>query len=487
MRPVIVDAWHDIQIHHGIPGVQAAPIALKNFDADGKLSDRAYANLKGKQKGCKSGYEAVAKLRLEGLARKGMIDAVAARRLVVERLRNAEYETALGDAIAARFKEIIVDEAQDCNDEDVAILTWLQSHGVRLILVCDPDQAIYGFRKGVATAFGTLAATFPKLELTGNFRSSRVICAAAATLRGRPQPDLAVGDHRNVDHPVWIVTYKQSVEAKAAVAKTFTELVTRLEIDPTKSIVLAHRRSMAERVAGNPPHSTGGTSRLGWLVGCVTGYHAEGASGRQREQFIRSLIKLLMEIEGVPVDERAALHQLKDIAREREYFRKAIEVLEALPPVCVGPDAVKAWVVAAKAVLLRVTGLNVRLAIRNANWSSPLSPRTISGTRYATVHEAKGKAYDAVCVVIDTEREKHGLLEEWKARSSASSEALRVLYVAMTRARKLLVLAVQEKDYVIVHELLRAASVPVSGTPPPAKVRKDRKKRRWASTNREEL
>lgn len=474
-RPVIVDAWHDIEIRHGIAGVSAGPIVLKKFDADGRLTGRDFANLGKEQQGCKDGYEAAAKRRLQGLARKGMIDVAAARRLVLERLKNAEYAVALGDAIAARFQEIIVDEAQDCNDEDVAILTWLQRHGVPLVLVCDPDQAIYGFRKGVATAFGTFAATFPKLELKGNFRSSKIICAAAATLRGRPQPDLAVGDHRDADHPVWIVTYKQSVEAKAAVAKAFTELVTRLEIDPAKSVVLAHRRAMAERVAANPPQSIGGTSRLGWLAGCVAGYHAEGASGRQREQSIRSLIKLLMDIENVPVDERAALHQLKDTAREREYFRKAIEVLEALPPVCVVPDAVKAWVAAAEAVLLRVTGLKVRLAVGKGKWSNPLSPRPVSGTRYATVHEAKGKAYDAVCVVIDTEREKHGLLEEWKARSSASSEALRVLYVAMTRARKLMVLAVQEKDYVIVHELLSAANVPLAGTPPQVKVRKGRK------------
>lgn len=473
--PVIVDAWHDIEIRHGISGVRAGPIVLKKFDADGRITGRDFANLSQSQKNCRGSYEAVAKRRLQNLANKGMIDVVAARRVVLKRLENAEYAAALGDAIAARFKEMIVDEAQDCNDEDVAILKWLQRHGVRLVLVCDPDQAIYGFRKGIAEAFATFAATFPKLELIGNFRSSKVICAAAATLRGRPQPDLAVGDHRDVDHPIWILTYKQSVESKAAVAKAFTELVTLLEIDPANSVVLAHRRAMAERVAACPPQSIGGSSRLGWLAGCVAGYHAEGASGRQRDQSIRSLIKLLMDIENVPVEKRAALHQLKDIAREREYFRKAIEVLEALPPVCLGPDAVNTWVAAAETVLRRVSGLKVRLIVGKGKWSNSLSPRPVSGTRYATVHEAKGKAYDAVCVVIDTQREKHDLLEEWKSRSSASSEALRVLYVAMTRARKLMALAVQEKDYVVVHELLRAADVPVASRTLPVKVRERRK------------
>lgn len=271
-RPVIVDAWHDIQIHHGISGVRAGPIALKNFDADGLLTGRAYANLRGEQKGCKNGYEAAAKRRLEGFARKGMIDVVAARR-----------------------------------------------------------------------------------------------------------------------------------------------------------------------------------------------------------QSIRSLIKLLMDIENVPVDERVALHQLKHTAHVREYFRKAIEVLEALPPACVAPDGVKAWVEAAEAMLLKVTGVKARLPVGIGKWINSLSPQPVAGTRYATVHEAKGKAYDAVCVVVDTEREKRNLLEEWKARSTADSEALRVLYVAIIRARKLLVLAVQERDYVVVHELLSAADVPVAGTAPSVKVRKGRK------------
>lgn len=459
-KPCIVDAWHDIQIFHGKSGVSASPIPLSRFDTDGRLAERAYDNLPPRQKACKNEYEAAAERALRGLANKGKIDVAAARRLVVERLKDPEYAAAVGEAMAARFDEIIVDEAQDCNDEDVEILRWLKVSGIRLVLVCDPDQAIYGFRKGAATAFATFSTTFSRLEMVGNFRSSRIICLAAATLRARSQPDLAVGVHRDIGHPIHILTYRQTVEAKAAVARDFLKLVEKLEIDPDKSIVLAHRRMMAERVSANQPQSNGGTSRAAWLASCVAGYRAEGANGRQREQSIKSMIRLIMQIEDVPDDERATLERLKkNVVMEREYYRKAVEILESLPAVCVDNAAVTAWLTAAGTVLACVTGTRVRLLAGKGKWLPLIRPKPVTGIRYATVHEAKGKAFDAVCMVVDTEGENHNLVSSWKSRSA--SEALRVLYVALTRARKLVVMAVHENDLSKVNSLLDEARVPV--------------------------
>ncbi|MCA1479850.1 hypothetical protein [Bradyrhizobium sp. NBAIM08] len=37
-------------------------------------------------------------------------------------------------AIAARFYELIVDEAQDCNPLDLQLLTWLRGHGLHVTL-----------------------------------------------------------------------------------------------------------------------------------------------------------------------------------------------------------------------------------------------------------------------------------------------------------------------------------------------------------------
>jgi ATP-dependent exoDNAse (exonuclease V) beta subunit len=62
--------------------------------------------------------------------------------------------------------------------------------------------------------------------------------------------------------------------------------------------------------------------------------------------------------------------------------------------------------------------------------------------RWATIHEAKGKDYDAVCLILPKpRRQMQDVIDHWE--SGTDDEALRVLYVGATRARKLLVLAIE--------------------------------------------
>jgi UvrD-like helicase family protein len=43
-------------------------------------------------------------------------------------------------------RKYIVDEAQDCDDHQLAVLDWLRRAGTHVVTICDPDQAIYEFR-----------------------------------------------------------------------------------------------------------------------------------------------------------------------------------------------------------------------------------------------------------------------------------------------------------------------------------------------------
>lgn len=130
-RPTIVERWESIMVAHGRSGVAAPPIPLHHFDGEtGLLAANRYSLLTPAQASVKSHYEAAAKRRLDGLHRKAMLAATAARKAAIEFLKeNPERAKALGEAIAARFLEIIVDEAQDCNDDDVYVLEWLRMHG----------------------------------------------------------------------------------------------------------------------------------------------------------------------------------------------------------------------------------------------------------------------------------------------------------------------------------------------------------------------
>ena len=124
-------------------------------------------------------YEAAAKLLREKLFSLGHLDFSCAREIALENLRDVDFSKNLGLALNARFGEIIVDEAQDCNPEDIFIIDWLKTAAnIPLKIVCDPHQSIYGFRGGVSKELFKYATTFNKndcLKLTGNFRSSAEI------------------------------------------------------------------------------------------------------------------------------------------------------------------------------------------------------------------------------------------------------------------------------------------------------------------------
>jgi superfamily I DNA/RNA helicase len=63
--------------------------------------------------------------------------------------------------------------------------------------------------------------------------------------------------------------------------------------------------------------------------------------------------------------------------------------------------------------------------------------------RVTTVHQVKGDEAAAVLICTQTRRvdKSSDAIEHWLSNTGSTSEALRVLYVAATRARRLLALA----------------------------------------------
>jgi len=91
----------------------------------------------------------------------------------------------LARAWAGRFDHVLVDEYQDSNPAQVALLKHLLSGGASLAAIGDPDQAIYGFRGARREGFLRFARDFPgarEIGLTLNYRNGGAILAAAQGL-----------------------------------------------------------------------------------------------------------------------------------------------------------------------------------------------------------------------------------------------------------------------------------------------------------------
>ena len=75
----------------------------------------------------------------------------------------------------------------------------------------------------------------------------------------------------------------------------------------------------------------------------------------------------------------------------------------------------------------------------------------------STIHGVKGKTFDATLLILKTKTDKgtyENFIKNFKKTGKMKDEDLRNVYVGVTRPRKILVIAVPEKDKEMWHNLL---------------------------------
>ncbi|UCB50121.1 MAG: UvrD-helicase domain-containing protein, partial [Deltaproteobacteria bacterium] len=112
--------------------------------------------------------------------------------LQVETLRLFYEFPEICSKYAERFLKIFVDEYQDTNSVQVALLKALIQMGSgEICAIGDPDQAIYGFRGANLENFYRFSEDFPgakEVKLSKNYRSSQVILSGSSGLMRRQEP-----------------------------------------------------------------------------------------------------------------------------------------------------------------------------------------------------------------------------------------------------------------------------------------------------------
>ncbi|MCI5955401.1 MAG: UvrD-helicase domain-containing protein [Clostridiales bacterium] len=120
-----------------------------------------------------------------------------AQRLAVLNLRDLDdllLDALRVDVHAKRmFHHLLVDEFQDINAVQHALIAHWSEHGKTLFVIGDPDQAIYGFRGADAQCFDLLLssrANAKRITLSKNYRSTPQILALANDVIARnPGPE----------------------------------------------------------------------------------------------------------------------------------------------------------------------------------------------------------------------------------------------------------------------------------------------------------
>jgi DNA helicase-2/ATP-dependent DNA helicase PcrA len=378
----------------------------------------------------------------------------------------------LQELLANRFSEVIVDEAQDCGVEDLAVLNALREVNVDLTLGADLDQAIFEFRRAIPDDVRKFAGQLPQgKRLNGNFRSSPAICTMNDSLRTSGLKDVAIGPYSCDDLSVQLLTYEQPCEVGARVLR----LGNAHGIDAAEMIVLAHRSADARLHAGA---SNPGTGKRGGSVGIVAASGVKlrdpstEASARLRavEEVERCLLSL---VEGIDLTTRAVTAACEAIGLDHRWLRDvAVRLAVGIDPGSASPREYAQRLRQAVEQLVWPTRIDLRKLgpqLRSptaADWAAITADQTAGSLAWSTIHAVKGKQFLAVRLVLPkalvTDDDGATVLDHWEA--GVNSEPRRVLYVGASRAQRLLILAVHEEHAARVKGLLERDAVPFATT-----------------------
>lgn len=373
----------------------------------------------------------------------------------------------IAQEIAHRFPVIIVDEAQDTSREQMEILEILAEQGLdTLVMVGDPDQAIYEWRDATPEYFQAkfCDTQWKTLYLTANFRSSQHICNATANfssvLSGK-QPAEAKGKYSDFNSkPVLLqVSPKKS---KADVIEYFKQLCSDKGLKTeSDSVAILTRGKIHSSTDIRDLWQTLETRLLAMAT-----YQWHCAS--RKDAYIQCE-KALFAIVSGNVNELSSEDIRQNVEKQIDYLswkQKVISLLSALPS---ADYPLKDWsrLLIEKIEELKRYGAIAVYGQKNIAESIKIKTRTKIGNSYSTdfldrplrvyfekrnttgatvssVHGVKGESFEATLLIIDSTRGKT-LTPSILNTGQLNSELIRIAYVAMTRPKKLLVVSIPKQ------------------------------------------
>jgi superfamily I DNA/RNA helicase len=384
--------------------------------------------------------------RARFLAR-GELDFADARSVALARLRDPACGAVLGPAFTARFQELIVDEAQDCNPVDLEIINWFRAAGTPVKVICDPNQAIYGFRGGVTRELGQFADTFgaaERLAMNGNFRSSEHIAKGVAALRApgmRAAIDEALGEHREEPTAVHILSYSGQGVPSTIGAK-FQQLVAAIGLAARDCPVVSATRRTSANALGHPQDS--GVHDLSYrLAVAISDFHFSFDIGGRKEALV-AIHRIMLELSGQMSGKTYRQYLAEGDVSPETWRPDTIALAQALR---FSPErfaTAEAWLDEARqllAPLLPADGQSINQRLRrNSDLEKALSVAPASGHPARTIHSVKGLEFPAICVVMSPSTAK-GIIDFLTGGAAGDNEEARKIYVGASRAQRLLAIA----------------------------------------------
>ncbi|MCF5725166.1 UvrD-helicase domain-containing protein [Pseudomonas syringae] len=352
--------------------------------------------------------------------------------------------------LALRYPFLVIDECQDLSVEQLAIMEGLLGLGVKMHIVGDLNQSIYGFRHADPARVVRFIRDhgFAGLQLSQNFRSSQAIVDLCSEL---------VQGNKICGNPTIQPTAPLIVEYDDCPSEAMP-LFAILSADYANRVIVSRGHSTLNRFCSGT-NDLNETERL--ALACALAGNDSGFAIHRSLTLFGGWLARKLEYSAKP----NSFHCPVDVESELEWrlflyqalvFIKNVEVsaaeqhwtgwckgvktrLNELPmQAFLSADIAVAIAPLAEVVLRSPAGLGEQLVAQRLS----LVVLHQSRIRLATIHEIKGETHEATMLVSASRRGDGSHWVDWI--SDKNAEAARLAYVASSRPRNLLVWAVKK-------------------------------------------
>lgn len=362
-------------------------------------------------------------------------------------------------AIAERFPVIIIDEVQDTSINQMAVFDLLSNSGLKsLFLVGDPDQAIYEWRNANPECFTAKLedSSWKTIELTGNFRSSQNICEVtsffSASLAGKSS-NTAIGEWKDEkEKPILLLTNKNSEDE---IINYFLDKCCNMgiEISPKAVAVLTRGRIYSDT------DITGLWKSKEIELFAKAAY--EWKSGSRKKAYQNASRAAFYMIFGEDVDDYVMNRKIRECSDEDLWKDYVVDILTNMPDI---ENGIAEWISNFSAhfcsssanhgySILSNKDPKIIFKIKRSDTHTPFF-KQIPLRKYfekrkedkytrSSIHGVKGESYDAVLLYIRS-HSGNTIYPKLLMEGNLDQEMMRIAYVAMTRPRRLLMVAMPD-------------------------------------------
>lgn len=382
--------------------------------------------------------------------------------------------------IANQYKYYIIDEAQDTNDIQMGIIETLNKSGAgNFMLIGDRDQAIFEWNNARPELFDEKYNQWEKIKLNENRRSSGNICKFINFLSSFDRIKAVTESIANYDYVPsiagykpekkkwrtqnWIVTPEESKESFDKIVSLFCATCEENGIKINKkNVAILYRGESKSKLLGVQRDKFEYSSNP-WIP---NNYHVKDiVKGRHLyengffKEGYRLLEKGIIEAANKPKDKtfyctNLFIQALIDSHGIKEHRDKIFELIELMPTT--KQKTLNEWINETNELFSKYK-IKFQIEADNGNiqidelFGNNMNHGDVHPFYFGTVHSAKGKTFEAVLLLLGKRAGKgmnyvNMLKSDLNTLKSSNQEEMRIVYVGITRPRKVLMLAVPEDD-----------------------------------------